>query len=212
MGRAVSKRPPTPEWLKTRYRIRRFVSEWCVHQSIKKAAVALNVSESTCRSLLRKPQVQKLIEAELDLIAEHSRITPQRVLQEQSRLAFSKPTDVFTWTDEGTLIVKSSEDIPEGALAAIKKIKHTEERGGAKKIEIEFYDKQAALSSIQKVLGMEKINIRVSNDPLNEVPEEIIDAILIEDIETRRIEKAESEGADPEGVRDVLPGLPAPDG
>ena len=68
-------------------------------------------------------------------------------------IAAAKITDIVDWDDSGRVTVRSVEDIPAGALAAIKKIKVTPTRAGDQ-LEIEMVDKVRVMQLLAKSAGL----------------------------------------------------------
>tara|TARA_R100000152_G_C6736441_1_gene160596 strand:- start:596 stop:934 length:339 start_codon:yes stop_codon:yes gene_type:complete len=73
--------------------------------------------------------------------------------QELINLSTAKISDVMTWTADGRTVVKSSDDIPEAVLAAIKKIRVIPSELG-NTIEIEMIDKVRVLQTLAKASGL----------------------------------------------------------
>jgi hypothetical protein len=63
-------------------------------------------------------------------------------------------THIATWDEDGRLKVKSASQIPEHALASIKKINARVDKDGNSYLEIELYDKVALLRLLAKASGL----------------------------------------------------------
>ena len=68
-------------------------------------------------------------------------------------MAAAKITDVVEWDGAGQIFVKDVEDIPPGALAAIKKIKVTPTQNG-NQVEVEMIDKVRLMGMLAKSAGL----------------------------------------------------------
>ena len=69
-------------------------------------------------------------------------------------LGVTKLTDFMSWDEDGKVRIKASRDIPEGAMKALKKIKVTTDKDGNNTLEIELYDKVAALRVLARAAGL----------------------------------------------------------
>ncbi len=69
-------------------------------------------------------------------------------------MAMTNITHIATWDEEGRLKVKSASQIPEHALASIKKINARVDKDGNSYLEIELYDKVALLRLLAKASGL----------------------------------------------------------
>ena len=69
-------------------------------------------------------------------------------------LGVTKLTDFMSWDENGKVRIKASRDIPEGAMKALKKIKVTVDKEGNNTLEIELYDKVAALRVLARAAGL----------------------------------------------------------
>ena len=69
-------------------------------------------------------------------------------------MAMTNITHIATWDEDGRLKVKSASQIPEHALASIKKINARVDKDGNSYLEIELYDKVALLRLLAKASGL----------------------------------------------------------
>jgi hypothetical protein len=69
-------------------------------------------------------------------------------------MAMTNITHIATWDEDGRLKVKSASQIPEHALASIKKINARMDKDGNSYLEIELYDKVALLRLLAKASGL----------------------------------------------------------
>lgn len=81
---------------------KRFIMTYVLNFNIKETASIIGLSPSTCRSYLKKPEVEKEVNHFRTTIAEKCGVTMERVLNELSRIAFYDIGDhVEQITDSG---------------------------------------------------------------------------------------------------------------
>ena len=93
--------------------------------------------------------VQKRLERSSTITGNREAIAYQMV-----SMAMTNITHIATWDDQGRLRVKSASEIPEHALASIKKINARVDKDGNSYLEIELYDKVALLRLLAKASGL----------------------------------------------------------
>ena len=93
--------------------------------------------------------VQKRLERSSTITGNREAIAYQMV-----SMAMTNITHIATWDDQGRLRVKTASEIPEHALASIKKINARVDRDGNSFLEIELYDKVALLRLLAKASGL----------------------------------------------------------
>ena len=109
----------------------------------------------TCAKALELPQNGFLREnqtwiAEAQELKARSRdITIERVLEEMRRLAFAQTTDMVTLKD-GFVVIKDTDSLTTEQKSAISQIRQKKDG----ELEVRFYDKQKALDSLAKYLGL----------------------------------------------------------
>ena len=77
-----------------------------------------------------------------------------KLAQELINLSTAKISDVMSWDTEGNITVKSSADIPDSVLTAIKKIRIVPTPDGRNAIDIEMIDKVRVLQMLAKSAGL----------------------------------------------------------
>jgi hypothetical protein len=77
-----------------------------------------------------------------------------KLAQELINLSTAKISDVMSWDAEGNITVKSSADIPDSVLTAIKKIRIVPTPDGRNAIDIEMIDKVRVLQTLAKASGL----------------------------------------------------------
>lgn len=156
---------------------RKFCHEYIVDHNATQAAIRAGYSAKTAQQisskLLLKVVVQAYIKELEQTVYEKLGITKERILKEQARIGFSRIDDHLIIDDDGCVIAKTFDAMPEGALACIKKIKHKkvirasntgkgEETIIDNTFEFELYDKQKALDMMGKDLGLGKEQIEIT--------------------------------------------------
>lgn len=154
---------------------RAFVREYLIDLNATQAAIRAGYSADTAKSIgqenLTKPAIKTAIDAAMNLRAERTDITADRVLRELAKIGFADIRKAIKW--QGTLVTEednpdggdtltiknvvtnnvtlvSSEDIDDETAAAISEISQNSTGG----IKMKMHDKRAALVDIGKHLGM----------------------------------------------------------
>lgn len=149
----------------------RFAEEYAVDSNGTQAAIRAGYSAKTASSaadrLLRKIEVKEAIKAHQKERSRRTGIKADRVLRELARLATSNITH-YEVDEKGKL--RLAPGAPAEAMRAISSVKmetRTIEREGfpvilERKIEFKLWDKNAALSTITKCLGMQTDKVEVT--------------------------------------------------
>ncbi len=137
-----------------------FVNEYIVDLNATQAAIRAGYSEDTAHVIgsenLQKPWVAEAIQESLDLRAERTRITADRVLVETAKLGFSNIRDIFTETGQ----LKNLTLLPPEVTAAISSIKVVTRNVGGDEQPVEYVheikmaDKRASLELLGKHLKL----------------------------------------------------------
>jgi phage terminase small subunit len=109
-----------------------------------------------CR-LLQQPHVAAFIEAERAASIERTRIDVDRVKREFARIAFVDIADFIEWDEDGNIALKASAAISPDDRAAIAelKVKHGKPGvNGIVKARVKLHDKQRALDSLARLMGL----------------------------------------------------------
>lgn len=107
--------------------------------------------------LLRRPEVAAFIEAERAASIERTRIDVDRVKREFARLAFVDIGDFIEWDEDGNIALKASAAISPDDRAAIAELKVKRGKpgvGGIVKARVKLHDKQRALDSLARLMGL----------------------------------------------------------
>jgi phage terminase small subunit len=153
-------------------RRKKFISYYIQTYNATEAAKLAGFSQRSAHSqgsrLLKNADVQAAIEAEEHKLETKVGVTKQRVIKELSLIGFSSIDEHLDIDSGGTIRAKSFDEMPPGAVRAIKKIKEkrtikavqgtkdkpSEDVVLESQFEFELYDKPQALINIGKELGM----------------------------------------------------------
>jgi phage terminase small subunit len=158
---------------------KRFVDEYLIDLNASQAAVRAGYRHPDIgRQQLTKSHVRDAVEKAKALRVRRTQITQDRVLQEEAKVAFSDPRELFN--PDGTLI--PLEQLPERiarALASFKIRNHVDKQGNQTvTYEYKLWDKGRALERVEKHLGMfAKDNAQVgkaTGDAVTEAFKEIL--------------------------------------
>lgn len=76
------------------------------------------------------------------------------IVNELLAIGYGSVDDILTWDENGKVTVKATRNIPKHVLKAIKRVKVTTDRDGNSTLELEMYDKIAALRVVAKASGL----------------------------------------------------------
>lgn len=134
----------------------KFVDEYLIDLNATQAAIRAGYSERTAYATghenLRKPEIQEALTQRRQQLAESTEITPEKVIAEYAKIAFADMSTYAKWGEGGVSLV-NSEQLPEGASAAIAEVSETVTEKSTN-TRFKLHDKKGALDSIAKHLGM----------------------------------------------------------
>jgi phage terminase small subunit len=137
-------------------RHRRFVLEYIIDLNGRAAAIragyARGKAGARASALIRRPDVQLAIRAELKDREARMRLSGDRIILEAMRIAFADPARVAHWGPNGVELV-DSDDLTPDDKAAVKWIS-VGGRKGATAQRFELHDKIAALHLLARMTGM----------------------------------------------------------
>lgn len=152
---------------------RAFVREYPIDLNATQAAKRAGYSEDSARQegsrLLSNAAIQRAIEIAMQLRAERTNITQDRVLRELAKLAFSDMRKFSTWGPGGVKPIDSDTLSDDDASCVAEVSETVTENGGS--IKFRLYDKVAALDKLGRHLGLwdksgQPIEIRVRLEDL----------------------------------------------
>lgn len=186
---------------------RMFAHEYVIDLNAQAAAIRAGYSEKTAGAigfeLLNKPEVAALIDELKAARAERCQIDADRVLLELAKVGFSDIRKVLKWRSNILAEVKDpdtgeaagvymasveltdSEKLDDDTAAAIASVKQNKEG----QLEIRLHDKQAALVSMGRHLGMFQDKLKVEIDDVDKLDDDELDEYL--DSLDQRIEALE---------------------
>lgn len=153
---------------------KRFAAEYLIDLNATQAAIRAGYSEKTAGvqgfGLLKKPEIQKLIQELMEARSERTEITQDQVLKELAKVAFSDLRKVLT--PGGALIdAQDWDDDVAGFISSVEVVKKPsgeQDEEGRPVVEhvhkIKAWDKMAALEKLGKHLGMFIDRSKVEHD------------------------------------------------
>ena len=130
-----------------------FAQEYVVDLNATRAAVRAGYTAKhaavTASKLLRNVNVEYWIAEAQELKARSRNITVERVLEEYRRIAFAQTTDMVTLKG-GLVQISDTDSLTTEQKSAISQIRQKKDG----ELEVRFYDKQKALDSLAKYLGI----------------------------------------------------------
>lgn len=149
----------------------KFVEEYLIDLNATQAAIRAGYSEQTARSIgcenLTKPDIQDAIAVRRKAMMDASGITPEKILDELSKLGFANMQDFLHVTSAGDPYFCLSDLTREqaAALAEVTVEDFVDGRGDdardVRRIKFKLADKRAALVDMGKHLGMFKDRLDV---------------------------------------------------
>lgn len=107
----------------------------------------ISCNQATVSRILERVSERALIKAE-----DRVMLAKERVLRELGKIAYSKITDYLEF-DADSVVVKTSDEIPDELIAAVAEVSQTETKFGTN-VSLKLYDKQRALDAICKIFGI----------------------------------------------------------
>lgn len=173
----------------------RFIEEYAKEPNAKQAAIKAGYSEKTAKNqgsrLLTHEGVAEALRARTTATLARLEVTEDMVLQELAAIAFSNIKRYVTWNaDEGELIVKSSDQIPDALASAIESIEDqvltTTNKDGSRtytrvKRKIKLYGKLDALGKLAAYFGLDdsmtpKVDIHIVTGIVRDPPAITVEA------------------------------------
>lgn len=148
---------------------RLFATEYIVDLNATKAAKRAGYSEDSAgqigHELLKKHEVQKLIQEAMAERSKRTEITADMVLAELGRVAFSNMAHYARWNSHMVDLV-DSEELSEDATRCVSEITQTVTAEGGT-VKFKLHDKVGALEKIARHLGMFNDKLRLQGDDAN---------------------------------------------
>lgn len=135
---------------------KRFVEEYLVDLNATQAYLRAGYSEEGAGqsgfNLLKNTEIQEAIRKAMQERSARTQITADRVLEELALIGFARTTDVMTWGPNG-VNVRNSGELGDAA-AAVAEVSESATKEGDILIKVKMHDKQAALVSLGRHLGL----------------------------------------------------------
>ncbi len=146
-----------------------FAVEYLIDLDPAKAAVRAGYSRKTAFQrgyrLLNRPDINSRIKFFRSYLAEKCMVTPERIIREYMKCAFTDISDIAEY-DGTELKVKKLEDIPSEHRGAVSEITEIETKTGGKRVRVKLYDKLKALKDLGQHLGMfQDAGLHIHSDP-----------------------------------------------
>lgn len=133
-----------------------FVKEYLVDLNATQAAIRAGYSETSAGVVgsqnLRKPNIEKAIEHEMNQRQERTKVNQDKVIKELAKLAFSNMKSFMRWGPNSVTILHSDQ-LSDDDAACVSEITQTANANGGT-IRLKLHDKRAALELLGRHLGM----------------------------------------------------------
>lgn len=158
-----------------------FLKEYLKHQNGTKAAKAAGYKDpaNVACKLLKKPYIIADIKEHRAKIMEKYKIDEERVLKEWAKMAFSNLGDFLSYTEEGEIVYKNSEELTEDQFAQIQEVSNSKKFHDGDlvgtDVRLKLHDKQKALEALSRHLGLfnDKMKVEVKTIDVNLDPEDL---------------------------------------
>ncbi len=141
--------------------IENYINSGNLTQAYIEAGYSKNGAGNNAFKLIKNDQIIQEIDKRRLEIANQNNVTAARIINELAKIAFLKTTDVFHYaesiitTEDGkeekrsVAYLRPEDELTDAALSSIASIKETNQG-----LEIKLYDKQKALDSLSKYVGL----------------------------------------------------------
>lgn len=157
----ASRPPPDKPKTALHPRFAAFLDHYCEHHDARLAAIAAGFSPSyakdASRAILTRPEVWREFKRRERATLLALGVTPSRIMRLVAGAVFTSPADLMRW-DNNELVLKSSDDLPPEALAAVKSIEMTESYTKAgeplRKVKVQMYDRLKAADVLARLMSL----------------------------------------------------------
>lgn len=133
-----------------------FVKEYLIDLNATQAAIRAGYSAISAGVVgsqnLKKPNIEKAIEHEMNQRQERTKVSQDKVVKELAKLAFSNMKSFMKWGPDSIQILHSDQLSDDDAACVSEITQTTSANGGT--IRIKLHDKRAALELLGRHLGM----------------------------------------------------------
>jgi phage terminase small subunit len=138
-----------------------YLSDFNATQAYIRAGYAKKTARQAAQRLLTNVDIQAYLSHHINKAEDKSVASLQRTLNELAYVAYSRPTDVYSFSDSG-LTLKNSDELPDEVLAAIESVTFIETVSESEnslttttKKSVKQHNKMAALNLLSKYFGMQ---------------------------------------------------------
>jgi len=157
-----------PACLTSRQRL--FVDHYLVHLNATQAAISAGYSAKTARSqgqrLLTKVDITAAVKAAMDERATRLEVKADRVVLEAARIAFADLGRMVRWGKNGVRLVESTK-LSADDRAAVASVQERRDKGKLSSLAIKLHDKNGALVTLFRHLGLFNQHDQVNQKQLN---------------------------------------------
>lgn len=150
---------------------RRFVEEYKIDLNGTQAAIRAGYSPKTagCQAfdLLKKPEIQAAIAEAQKRCCDATDISAEKVLRELALIAFARVSDIYDVGSDGTVKLKSMDEMSEHGKALISDItitNRTTDFGETQTVRVKLADRTKPLELLGKRLALFTEKVDVSGD------------------------------------------------
>ena len=140
---------------------KRFVEEYLVDLNATQAYIRAGYSENGANAgaarLLADVSIQEAVRERFEEARRDKEVTPERVIREFARLAYSDMRAVAEWSDDGVRFRPSSEltDDEAASIKSVKSVTTTDPNGVSRThVEVQQHDKPRSLDSLGRYLAL----------------------------------------------------------
>lgn len=133
-------------------------------KAARRAGYSITNASNSASDLMKLPKIREAISIEQDKLKDKFGITPERIIQELSKIALANIQDYMSLDEDGVAVIDLAAIDQDKASALDVSFEITKGRGKTVSTKIKLLDKQAALIQIGKHLGMfsERVDHKVS--------------------------------------------------
>ena len=135
---------------------KKFIDEYLIDLNATAAAKRAGFSPRAASTegfrLLKNAEIQAALRQRRDELAQGAQVTPERVIREYARLAFSDMRRFSAWGPGGVRLTASDTLTDDEAAAVVEVSQTTTKDGGS--LRFRLHDKTRALDSLSKTLGL----------------------------------------------------------
>ncbi len=125
------------------------------YQAVYQRCKSENTAAVEASRILRKPNVAAELERRLQRVQAKAELNADEIIQEMKKLAFANQQD-YARFGPGGVKLKDSDDLTRDQMAAISEVREAR-TGRHRTFQLKLHDKKAALDSLARWAGIEKM-------------------------------------------------------